>query len=204
MRINLILAGGVILALGYLLSLSGDPNLVVVVPVGLLNILLGVITARNQGVTQSADPSDPVKLYVDKGVVGSNTYELVFLKEKLVLKKLNSFSLTLLVPLMLTIVGFALLFVLGALMFGLTGVSLQEFVTQRRRERISKENRLTTTDPGDLEIRYDEIEKVEISRSRLYMFLRDRMLRINISRAYSKKIRALLGQIISSKVQTAV
>ena len=204
MRINLIVAGAVILALGYLVSLPGDPYfLIVVISVGIANILLGAITVRNQGVTQPEDPSAPMKLYVDKGVVGSNTYELVFLKEKLILKKINSLSLTLLVPLILTIGGFYFFFILGAAMFGLTGVSLQEFVTQRRRDRISKENRLTTADPGDLEVSYGDIEKIQISKSRLYVFLSDRMLRINISRAYSKKIRPLLGQVISSKVQSA-
>jgi len=192
----------VIVIVGYLLDYAGFLSFIFTVPIGLLNIFLGGITPKNQGVVLSSDPSSPVKLFVDKGVVGSNTYALVFLDGKLVLKKLSSALLTVVIPLILTIGGLVVTgSLIGAVICGMTGIALQEYVTQRRRDRIKRLDQLTTPTIADLEFPYGQLEKVEISRSRLYLFLSGRVVRINISRRYSKQMRPVLGSIISTKYQ---
>ncbi len=202
LRISLVTGGVVIVIVGYLLDYAGFLSFIFTVPIGLLNIFLGGITPKNQGVVLSSDPSSPVKLFVDKGVVGSNTYALVFLDGKLVLKKLSSALLTVVIPLILTIGGLVVTgSLIGAVICGMTGIALQEYVTQRRRDRIKRLDQLTTPTIADLEFPYGQLEKVEISRSRLYLFLSGRVVRINISRRYSKQMRPVLGSIISTKYQ---
>ncbi len=204
MRVNLVAVGGLIVVVGYLLDYERSLSFIFTVPIGLLNIFLGAITPRNQGVLVSPDRSSPIRLFVDKGVVGSTTYELVFLEGKLVLKKLSSAVLTVVIPLVLTLSGFLIIGnLIDAVIFGMTGLAVQEYVTQRRRDKINRLGQLATTAKDDLEFPYAKLEKVEISRSRLYLFLPDRILRINISRRYSKQMRPVLGSIISSKYQVA-
>ncbi len=202
MRINLVSAGAVIVIVGYFLDLLGFLSFLITIPVGLINIFLGGITPKRPGVTLQAGPSSPIRLVVDKGVVGSNTYELVFLGGKLILKRLSSASLTIVTPLVLTIGGFLIVnSLIGAIIGGMTGISLQEYLTQRRRDKITATERLATTGTRDLEVRYDQLEKVEVTRSRIYLFLKDRVIRINISRRYSKRIAPVLETILSSKYQ---
>ena len=191
-----------IVVVGYLLDYSGLLSFLFTVPIGLLNIFLGGITPKSPGITLPAEPSSSIKLVVDKGVVGSNTYELVFLGGKLILKRLSSAALTIVTPLILTIGGFLIASnLIGAIIGGMTGISLQEYLTQRRRDKIKAAEQLTTTSPRDLEVRYDQLEKVEVTRSRVYLFMKDRMIRINISRRYSKRISPVLESILSTKYQ---
>ena len=186
-----------------MLDFSGLLSFIFTVPIGLLNIFLGGITRKNPGVTLPTQPSDPIRLVVDKGVVGSNTYELVFLGGKLILKRLSSAALTIVTPLILTIGGFLIIGnLIGAIICGMTGISLQEYLTQRRREKIKALERLTVTEARDMEIPYAQLEKVELSRSRLFLFLKDRVMRINISRRYSKRIGPVIETLFSSKYQT--
>ena len=189
------------MVVGYLLDLAGLLSFLFTVPVGLLNIFLGAVTPKSPGVTQP-DASSPVRLLVDKGVVGSNTYELVFLGGKLILKRLSSASLTIVTPLILTIAGFLIIGnLIGAIICGMTGISLQEYLTQRRRDKIKALDQLTTAGVRDVEVPYAQLEKVEVSRSRLHLFLKDRIIRVNISRRYSKRISPVLERLLSSKYQ---
>ncbi len=201
MRINILTAGLVILVAGYLLDYSGNIPFFLTGPVGLLNIVLGAITPRNPGVTLPSDRSSLFKLLVDKGVVGASTYELVFLEDKLILKKLSSRSLTVIVPLILAMSGLLFVNLVGAAMYGLTGFSLQEYVTQRRRDRINRQALLTTIARGDLEFPYDQLSKIEIVRNRLQLLSAERIVRIGLPRRYSAKIRPALRNIGSSKYQ---
>ena len=191
-----------IVIVGYLLDYSGLLSFLFTVPIGLLNIFLGGITPKSPGITLPAEPSSSIRLVVDKGVVGSNTYELVFLGGKLILKRLSSAALTIVTPLILTIGGFLLASnLIGAIIGGMTGISLQEYLTQRRRDRIKAADQLASTGPRDLEVRYDQLEKVEVTRSRVYLILKDRVIRVNISRRYSKRIGPVLESILTSKFQ---
>ena len=192
-----------IVIVGYLLDYSGLLSFLFTVPIGLLNIFLGGITPKSPGITLPAEPSSSIRLVVDKGVVGSNTYELVFLGGKLILKRLSSAALTIVTPLILTIGGFLIASnLIGAIIGGMTGISLQEYLTQSRRDRIKAADQLATTSPRDLEVRYDQLEKIEVTRSRVYLFLKDRVIRVNISRRYSKRISPILESILSSKYQS--
>lgn len=165
---------------------------------GGLNLFLGVIIPMGGGVTIPEKSQGPVKLSVDKAVIGSSIYNMTFTEKKIVLKKLSSGRLTILTALLLAVIGYSVAGLIGAVEAGLTAFSLQEFVTQRRRSALTEEDVLNATKDGDLEFQYSSLDKVELTRNRLRLYLNDRILRIVISRKYPDKMRTPLERIISS------
>ena len=165
---------------------------------GGLNLFLGVIIPKGGGVTVPGNPQSPVKLSVDKAVIGSSIYNMTFVEKKIVLKKLSSGRLTILTALLLAVVGYSVAGLIGAVEAGLTAFSIQEFVTQRRRSALGEEDVLNATKDGDMEFRYTNLDKVELTRNRLRLHLNDRILRIVISRKYPDRMRTTLERIISS------
>ncbi len=119
------------LILSYLIGLS----FLYTGSIGLFNILLGIITPKAPGITMQPSDPGPVKLIVDKAVVRASIYQLVFLDTKLVMKKLTSRTITFGV--------FGILAILGGLVGGLTGLSLEEFPARRKRDKIGKQDTLT-------------------------------------------------------------
>jgi len=74
-------------------------------------------------------------------------------------------------------------------------------VTQRRRNEI-KENLLDPSGHGDLDFPYDELEQVELLGNRIQLRLKDRIVRIAVSRKYSRMLGPLLQKIIPAKIQS--
>ena len=209
MRLNLITSGILILVVGLLLldftpmdSTLIDsvyfPTVILSFAFGGINIAMGATTRKSSGVRVDQE-SARVKLSVDKGVIGSTIYTMAFSENKLVLKRLSSGRVTLLTVLMLAIFGFAAASIIGAAEGGLTAFSIQEFVTQRRRNLVEQGNVLDPSSKGDLEFPYSELDKVELGRNRLRLYLKKGILRIVISRRYPAKMRPALMKIIGSK-----
>jgi hypothetical protein len=165
---------------------------------GGLNLLLAVFTRAGGGVDIPLNPQDPVKLFVDKAAMGTTIYSMAFSDHRLVLKRLSSGRVTVLAALILAIVGLFLAGLLGALMGGMTAFSLQEFATQKKREVVKKGDLLDASGRGDLEIPYGDLDKVELTRNRVRLYLKDRLVRIVISRRYSDKMRPVLQKLIGS------
>jgi len=95
-----------------------------------------------------------VKLVVDRvrlrtGRLRFSDYELVFSDNGLVMKKLPSWGPAFLA----TLVTFAL----GGFFGGLTGVSVMEFLNQRKRDKIRDANEFATIASGDREIPYQSM-----------------------------------------------
>jgi len=114
--------------------------------IGLFNIILGAITPKSRKVDFQPETSGAVKLVVDKvilrlGRLRFTFYELVFLDNKLVMKKLTSMGIIFLA----TGVSFAV----GGFFGGLTGLSVWEFLDQRKRDRIRDRNEFTSVARGD-------------------------------------------------------
>lgn len=201
MRIIIVASGAISIAVGGLLSFSipYDPlyfqTVVVAIGLGALNLSLGLLITKSQGVKVASGPSDPIKMLVDRGVIGSTIYMIAFSQNKLVLKRLTSGSVTILAALLFAVLGYLTAGLIGVAVGGLTAFSLQEFITQRRRNAMSG-NLLNASGKGDLEFMYNDLERVQLTRSRLRLFLENGIMGIVISRKYSPKMLPVLEEIL--------
>ena len=108
---------------------------------------------------------------------------------------------TVVLALVLALVGLELLFIIGALMGGITGFSLQEYLTQRARDRIGTGDQLTQLEKNDIEINYSDLREVRLVRSRLYLVTETRTLIASFPRGYAAKLYPLLEKIFGSKFE---
>jgi hypothetical protein len=202
LRINILIAGGLILAASILLFTSEIVASIFGFTLGGLNVMIGILTPKLIGVTVPADSQMPLKLLIDKGVIRTSIYTVVFSEKKLVLRKLSSANLTVVAALILAILGAILGGPFGIIVGGITAFSLQEFVTQRRRDEIKRGNVLDASGPNDLEFLYDGLEHVQLLRNRIQLHLKDRTVRITISRKYSQIMGPILEKIIPAKIRS--
>ena len=204
MRVGIIVSGIVVLAVGvlYLLYSSSNPDYfqvaIFALPFGGLNLAFGILTAKSRGVSIQSNSQDLVKMVVDRGVIGSTVYLMVFSDKKLVLKRLTSGSVTVLAVVVFAVVGLLFAGFIGAAIGGLTAFSLQEFLTQRRRDATKMGNPLVASGKGDLEFAYADLERVQLAKSRLRLHLRNGIMGIVISRGYPEKMRPIIEGLISS------
>ena len=199
MRINVLVAGGLILAVSILLFNSEIVSSLFGFSLGSLNLVIGVLTARAVGIAIPADQTGPVKLSIDKGVIRTNIYTIGFSEKKMVLRKLSSANLTVVAALILALLGAVIAGPFGIIVGGITAFSLQEFVTQRRRDETKRGDILNASGISDLEFQYDEIERVQLLGNRIQLYLKDRVVRIAISRRSSRLLGPLLEKIIPAE-----
>ena len=203
MRINILIAGGLILAVSILLVNSEIVAFIFGFALGVLNVLIGMLTPRSVGITvPPAHYQGLLKLWVDKGVIRTNIYAVAFSEKKLVLRKLGSANLTVATALILAILGAALAGYFGIIVGGITAFSLQEFVTQRRRDEIKRGDILDASGGKDLEFLYDELDHIQLVRNRIQIYRKDRIVRIAISRRFSRILGPVLERIIPAKIQS--
>lgn len=189
------------LALALVVGVSYPPSLLLTLPISVLNITLGLITRTPPGLG-SRSQSANVRLVADRGVVGASIYQLVFTDSKLLFKRLNSVVVTVILPLVLAVVGLAVLFIAGALMGGITGFSLQEFLTQRKRNQIENDNELTSLAQGDIEMAYGDLSEVRLAKNRLYLRTEAISLSASFPRGYARKMSPVLAKIFGTKFET--
>ena len=194
------MAGGLILAVSVLLVNSEITASIFGFALGSLNVIIGILTPRAVGITIPADQAGPVKLSIDKGVIRTNIYTIGFSEKKMTLRKLSSANLTLVAALILAILGAVVAGPFGIIVGGITAFSLQEFVTQRRRDEVKRENILDASGSSDLEFPYDEIEQVQLLGNRIRIHLKDRVVRIAISRRSARILGPMLEKIIPAKI----
>src|SRR2546430_2467536 len=198
---NILIAGGLILAVSILLLASEIVASLFGFALGGLNIVIGILTRKAEGIVVPADQLGPLKLSLDKGVIRTNIYAVAFSEKKLVLRKLGSANLTVATALILAILGAALAGPFGIIVGGITAFSLQEFVTQRRRDEIKRGNILDPLGGKDLEFLYDELDHIQLLRNRIQLYLKDRIVRIAISRRSYRILGPVLERVIPSKIQ---
>ncbi len=186
------------LALALLFGLSYPDGLLFSLPMAVLNIILGLITRTPPGMEIQPE-SNQIRLVIDRGVVRASIYQLVFLNSKLILKRLSSVMVTVILAFVLAVFGFAVLFIVGALMGGITGFSLQEFLTQRTRNKIGTEMQLTSLGKNDIQIDYNDLLEVRLVRSRLYLIEENSTLSASFPRGYSGKIKPMLADLFETK-----
>ncbi len=168
---------------------------------GLLNIILGFAAQRTLGVTVPANNTKSARLLVDKGIVRTSIYQLAFFDTRLIMKKLSSAKVTVILALALFLVGLLLDGLIGGLSGGLTGYSIQEHLTQRKRDRIRKQNTVSTVGRGDLEFGYDDLDKVHLRSSSLQLFFQKGVVRVSLPRGYANKMRTTLESILPDKYE---
>ena len=200
MRANILIAGGLILAVSLLLFNSEIVASIFGFPLGSLNVIVGLLTPRAVGISLPPDQAGPVKLSIDKGVIRTSIYAIGFSDKKMVLRKLSSANLTVIAALILAVLGAVVAGPFGIIVGGITAFSLQEFVTQRRRDEIKRGNILDASSSNDLEFPYDEIEHFQLLGNRIQIHLKDRGVRIAISRRSARILGPMLEKIIPSKV----
>jgi hypothetical protein len=200
LRINILIAGGLILAVSILLFNSEIVASVFGLSLGGLNVLIGILTLKAVGITVPAEEPGPLKLSIDKGVIRTNIYTVAFSEKKLVLRKLSSASLTVVAALILALLGAVLAGPFGIVVGGITAFSLQEFVTQRRRDKVKRGNMLDASADSDLEFSYDEIEHLQLLGNRIQIYLKDTAVRIAISRRSARILGSMLEKIIPVKI----
>lgn len=200
MRINILIAGGLFLTVSILLLNSEIVAFFFGLALGGLNVIIGVLTPKAVGMTVLAEKPGPLKLSLDKGVIRTNIYTVAFSEKKLVLRRLSSASLTVVAALVLALLGAVLAGPFGIVVGGITAFSLQEFVTQRRRDQVKRGNILEASAKGDLEFPYDETEHVQLLGNRIQLYLNDRVVRIAISRKSSRLLGPLLEKTIPAKI----
>ena len=169
---------------------------------GALNIIIGIVTSKAAGITVPDDQPGPLKLLLDKAVIRANIYAVAFSEKKIVLRKLSSAYLTVVTVLILAILGAVLAGPFGIIVGGITAFSIQESVTQRRRDEIKRGNALEASGYRDIEFPYDEMEHVQLLGNRIQLYLKDRTVRIAISRRSSRIIGSMLEKIIPAKIQS--
>src|SRR5712691_49015 len=201
MRKNILVAGVTLLALALLFGVSYPDGLLFSIPVSVLNIILGLITRTPPGFEIQPE-SNNIRLVVDRGVVRASIYQLVFLNSKLIFKRLSSVMVTVILAFILAVVGLEVLGIVGALMGGITGFSLQEFLTQRMRNKMESEMQLTSVGESDIEIEYGDLLEVRLVKSRLYLITETSSLSASFPRGYSRKMEPLLANIFKSKFTT--
>lgn len=167
---------------------------------GSLNLMIGSLTARTVGITIPADQAKPVSLSINKGVVRTNIYAIGFSQKKMVLRKLSSANLTVLAALILALLGAVVAGPFGVIVGGITAFSLQEFVTQRRRDEVWRGNILDASGSSDLEFPYDEIDHLQLLGNRIQIHLKDRVVRIAISRQSARILGPMLEKIFPARI----
>jgi hypothetical protein len=191
MRASIVFTGFGIIMFGLLLWIGFGYPIEIIGTIGFINIILGIMTPRSPGLVFQPDPVGPVKLVVDKASSRSGTYELVFSDTKLIMKKLASRG---------GFMAIALVFALiGGFVGGVTGYSLGELVTQRRRDKIRKENSLLTITKGDVEIPYENMSQVELERAKLKIASANGPMTLFIPKKYPPLIAAKLRELIPSR-----
>jgi hypothetical protein len=189
----MLLAGFGIIAWGLLIGYAlGYPSWITDI-LGLFNILLGIITPTSRKVELQPEPSGAVKLVVDKvmfrhGKWRFSDYELVFLDNRLVMKKLFSWK-----PIVIIGGFFA---GVGGLIGGMTGLSVQEFLDQRKRDKIRARNEFMTVARGDMEVPYEGMSQVRLTGLDLRMVVGGRVLVFSMGAEYpplmARRVRDLI------------
>jgi hypothetical protein len=200
LRINILIAGGIVVSVSVLLLFSEIVASFFGFAFGGLNILIGILTPKSMGIFVPANQQGPLKLAIDKGVIRTNIYIVAFSENKVVLRKLSSANLTVATALILAILGAFLAGAFGVVAGGITAFSIQELVTQKRRDAM-KENLLDASSDNDLQYPYDELEQIQLQGNRILIHLKDRVVRIAISRKFPGILGPVLEKIIPVRIQ---
>ena len=177
-----------IILVGFLLWIGIGYPIEIIGLIGFINIILGIITPKSPGLAFLQDPTAKVKLIVDKARSRSGTFQLVFMDTKLIMKKLAGQG-----AMVATVFIFA---ILGGMVGGATGWSLQEYLVERKRKKVQQEQGLMSISKGDVEIPYASMNQVELAGSKLKINSPNGPVVIFLGKKYPPLIMAKLRELI--------
>lgn len=210
MRLTMLLFGFLAIAAGlFVWFIFGVLIWPATAAVALVNFVLGLVTPKSRKVELQPNSSGTVKLVVDKARYTSGkrrlaftNYELIFLSDKLVLKKLYSSKLTVVAVVPFFFIGALTASLIGGLVYSLTSVSVLEFLEQRKRDMMWSKNELTTVSTGDLEIPYDMMSQVQLTGAGLTMNVGGRTIILDLAAGYSDRMSKMLRDLIPAESWT--
>jgi len=200
LRILVLLSGTAlfVLAVAFLLSTGGIA--VFTIPVSAIVVVIGLKLSPSPRVTGGQAPSGSDPLIVDRAVLGASIYQLFFFDTRLVLKRLATARTTILALLLFAIAGLLIdRGLIGALAGVAAGYAMQEYKTQAGRLKPPVNNNSFKVGPNDVEVSYDELEKVELDGNRLVLFSKRGITRLGMSRGYGSIMAPTLMVLLHKK-----
>jgi len=169
------------------------------IPVAAIVIAIGLKLAPSPKVT-GGQLLGGGPLVVDRAVLGLSIYQLFFFDTKLILKRLATAKTTIFSLVLLSISG---LFIDGGFIGALSGVTLgyaiQEYTTQAARVKPPVSNNTLKIGPNDVEVPYDDLEKVMFHGNKLVLFSKRGITRLGMSRGYPAVMAPTLTTILRNK-----
>ena len=169
------------------------------IPVAAIVIAIGLKLAPSPKVT-GGQLLGGGPLIVDRAVLGVSIYQLFFFDTRLILKRLATAKTTIFSLVLLSITG---LFVDGGFIGALSGIALgyaiQEYTTQYARVKPPVSNSTLKIGPNDVEVPYDDLEKVMFARNKLVLFSKRGITRLGMPRGYAAVMAPTLTRLFRNK-----
>jgi len=198
LRLLVLLSGGALLVIAIAYLLLEEALAVFTIPVAAIVILIGLILAPSPKVTGGNLLGDG-PLIVDRAVLGTSIYQLFFFDTRLILKRLATAKTTIFTVLVLSLAGLVIDRLIGALAGVAVGYAMQEYTTQSAREKPPVSNSTLKIGPNDVEVPYDELEKVVLDGNKLVLFSKRGITRLGMSRGYATVMAPTLTTLFQNK-----
>ena len=198
MRLVIMLSGAILMAVGVAFLILAQEVAIFTIPVSAIVIILGATISPPMGImTQKGQGS--ASLIVDRANLGLSIYELFFFDTRLILKRIATAKTTIFSIVLLAIAGFVIDRLIGALSGVAAGYALQEFTAQTNRPKSPVNNNNFKLGIGDIEVPYDELDKVMVDNNRLVLFSKRGITKIGLPRGYGAEVSSRLRPIFQGK-----
>ena len=203
MRIIILLSGAGLLAIAIALLLFTEGLAVFTIPVSAIVIILGLIISHPTRITSgNGQPGSP-PMVVDRGILGTSIYQIFFFETRLILKRIATAKTTVFSIAILAVAGLVLDRLIGALAGVAAGYAIQEFTSQNNRLKSTVNNSSFKLGIGDIEVPYDNLEKVQIDKNKLVLFSKRGITKISMPRGYGAEVSPRLAPLFPGKFKKA-
>jgi len=199
LRILVLLSGVALLVIAIAYFLLLERQALFTIPVAAIVIVIGLKLAPSPNVTSGQVLGGAGPLIVDRAVLGASIYQLFFFDTRLILKRLASAKTTIFSVALLAIAGFGIDRLIGALAGIAAGYAMQEYTTQSGRVKPPVSDSTLKIGPNDVEVPYDELDKVELDGNKLVLFSKRGITRLGMSRGYGAVMSPRLMTIFQKK-----
>ena len=203
MRLLVVLSGAALLVIEVAFFLLTEALALFAIPVSAIVIIIGLKLSRRPKVTGGQVPGDSSPLIVDRAVLGASIYQLFFFDTRLIMKRLATAKTTIFSMLLLAIAGLVINSLIGALAGIAAGYAMQEYATQAGRVKPPVNDSSFRVGPNDVEVPYDELEKVQLEGNKLVLFSKRGITRLGMSRGYGAVMAPTLTTLFKNKFKEA-
>ncbi len=200
LRLLVLLSGTTLLVIAIVYLLLAGALAIFTIPVAAIVIAIGLKLTPSPKVTGGQVPGGASPLIVDRAVLGASIYQLFFFDTRLILKRLATAKTTIFSLVLLSLAGFVIdNGLIGALAGIAAGYSIQEYKIHAGRVKSPVSDTTLKIGPNDVEVPYDELEKVEFDGNRLVLFSKRGITRLGMSRGYAAVMAPTLTTLFQSK-----